>query len=228
MLYFNKSSKKSSFFSFFYNLLSFTVIFHTPLHIWGLYIIEINVFLKYMYIILYLLHDKINIPIFTSSLIFQLFSIFTRTVCTTLACGMLSIWNQCFMSRYHFHLTPLEQSRLNNWCLHTVAPYFSEIPCSVSVFSTVCRIRISLFLRLLQQVLPYFLRVREESRIDCFSLNMNSVSSISGTISWNCKVKGGKYSSTVQLHSFNCFCFHFVFIFRILTRIAMMSLLYRY
>lgn len=66
----------------------------------------------------------------------------------------------------------------------TEQPYFRAIPCNVSVFSTSCRTRTSVFLTWLH-VLPYFLRDLADSRIDCFSVK-NESSSICVTISVNC------------------------------------------
>lgn len=59
--------------------------------------------------------------------------------------------------------------------IRTVQPYFSAIPCSVSDWSKLWRMKTSLF-RTWLQVLPYFFNWRAESRIDCLSLNKLSFS----------------------------------------------------
>lgn len=56
-------------------------------------------------------------------------------------------------------------------------PYFSAIPCSVSDWSKLWRMKTSLF-RTWLQVLPYFFNWRAESRIDCRSSNKLSFSII--------------------------------------------------
>lgn len=64
-------------------------------------------------------------------------------------------------------------------------PYFNAMPCKVSVCSKLWRIKYSLF-RTWLQVLPYFLSCRADSRIDCRSLNISSLSMMPH-YSWNCE-----------------------------------------
>lgn len=73
----------------------------------------------------------------------------------------------------------------SNHVEHTVHPYFSAIPCSVSVFPSSWRTRWPLF-RTWLHVLPYRFGERPESQMDSFSAAKSDSSSMSITIVWIC------------------------------------------